>query len=327
MLILTLHFQVNNAQEGQPFPIFLKPQQPTDLLRRKSFMFRASLIALILFSLIVPSLLYAGNNLAILEAVVKANGGVQPTLQNYLATVETSRIEEMMTRLTSGMPPEVKPPTPPVITKFWQRNGEGLVYARKTQLAPYVEKMVKQISANLAVELNEMLLPPARAEQRRELAKGANIKLSEVALADHLMHQLEITFEKPTDLNGAFYVSGMRLPQKQIKSLTFDIDSDTNTVNELGVVADNGLRLSVEIRYLKVAGGYLPERFQVTSPDGKVDDLFEVKFTEVGNYLLPASMLRIIRRPELQENLEVFFKDYQVNQPIPEDIQTRLKNQ
>ncbi len=158
--------------------------------------------------------------------------------------------------------------------------------------------MVKQISANLAVELNEMLLPPARAEQRRELAKGANIKLSEVALADHLMHQLEITFEKPTDLNGAFYVSGMRLPQKQIKSLTFDIDSDTNTVNELGVVADNGLRLSVEIRYLKVAGGYLPERFQVTSPDGKVDDLFEVKFTEVGNYLLPASMLRIIRRPE-----------------------------
>ncbi len=290
-------------------------------------MFRASLIALILFSLIVPSLLYAGNNLAILEAVVKANGGVQPTLQNYLATVETSRIEEMMTRLTSGMPPEVKPPTPPVITKFWQRNGEGLVYARKTQLAPYVEKMVKQISANLAVELNEMLLPPARAEQRRELAKGANIKLSEVALADHLMHQLEITFEKPTDLNGAFYVSGMRLPQKQIKSLTFDIDSDTNTVNELGVVADNGLRLSVEIRYLKVAGGYLPERFQVTSPDGKVDDLFEVKFTEVGNYLLPASMLRIIRRPELQENLEVFFKDYQVNQPIPEDIQTRLKNQ
>ncbi len=73
-------------------------------------MFRASLIALILFSLIVPSLLYAGNNLAILEAVVKANGGVQPTLQNYLATVETSRIEEMMTRLTSGMPPEVKPP-------------------------------------------------------------------------------------------------------------------------------------------------------------------------------------------------------------------------
>ncbi len=290
-------------------------------------MFRSSLVALILFSLIVPSLLLAGNNLVVLEAVVKANGEVQPDLKNYLATVETSRIEEMMTRLTSGMPSDVKPPPTPVIAKFWQRNGESLVFARSTQLNPYVDKMVKQLSANMAVELNEMLLPSARAEQRRELVRGANIKSSEVALADNLIHQLEIVFKKPTDLNEAFYVSGMRLPQKQINSLTFDIDSKTNTVSELGIVADNGLQLSVEIRYLKVAGGYIPERFQVTSPDGKVDDLFEVKFTEVDGHLLPANMLRIIRRPELQENLEVFFKDYQINQPIPEDIQTRLKNQ
>ncbi len=37
-------------------------------------------------------------------------------------------------------------------------------------------------------------------------------------------------------------------------------------------------------------------------------------------------MLRVIRHPELQEKLEVFFKEYQVNQPIPEDIQPRLDN-
>jgi hypothetical protein len=83
----------------------------------------------------------------------------------------------------------------------------------------------------------------------------------------------------------------------------------------------------MEIRYLEVAGGHIPERFQITSPDGKVDDSFEVKFIEVDSFLLPASMLRVIRRPELQEKLEVFFKDYQVNKPIPEDIQTQLKNQ
>lgn len=290
-------------------------------------MLRSSIIALIFFILSMPSLLMADDKLAVLEAVVAASEQVQPDLQNYLATVETSRIEEMMTQLTSGMPSDVKPPPTPVITKFWQRNGEGLVFAKQTQLHPYVEKMVKQASANLAIELNEMLLPADRAEQRRELLKGAKVKSSEVALANSLMHRLEILFKEPTDLNEAFYVRGMRLPQKQINSLTFDIDSDTNTVSELGIVADNGLRLSVEIRYLKVTGGYIPERFQVTSPGGKVDDLFEVKFTEVDGHLLPASMLRIIRRPELQENLEVFFKDYQINQPIPEDIQTRLKNQ
>ena len=289
-------------------------------------MLRSSIIALIFFILSMPSLLMADDKLAVLEAVVAASEQVQPDLQNYLATVETSRIEEMMTQLTSGMPSDVKPPPTPVITKFWQRNGEGLVFAKQAQLHPYVEKMVKQLSANLAIELNEMLLPANRAEQRRELLKGAKVKSSEVALANSLMHRLEILFKEPTDLNEAFYVRGMRLPQKQINSLIFDVDTKTNTINELGLVTNSGLQLIVEIRYLEVVGGHIPERFQITSPDGKVDDLFEVKFTEVDGFLLPSSMIRIIRRPQLQENLEVFFKDYQVNKTIPEDIQTRLNS-
>lgn len=287
-------------------------------------MLRTSLITLIIITLATPSLSLAGDNLEDLEKVVAAKEQIQPDLQSYLATVETARVREMMASMTSGMPSDIEPLPPPVITKFWQRNGKGLVYAGQAQLTPYVEKMVQQISANMAIDLNEMLLPAAQAEQRRELAKDAEVKSSEVALADKLIHHLEITFAKPTDLNGAFYASGIRLPQKQINSLTFDIDTRANTVSEMSLVVDNGLRLTVEIRYLAVAGGYIPERFKVSSPDGKIDDLFEVKFSEVDSYLLPASMLRIIRRPELQESLEVFFKDYQVNQPIPEDVQVQL---
>jgi hypothetical protein len=290
-------------------------------------MLRAALIALIVCTLAAPSLLFADNSLEVLDRVVAANALVQPGLQNYLATVETSRVAEMMASMTSGMPSDVKPPPAPVITKFWQRNGKSLIYTKQTQLTPYVEKMVKQLSANLAIELNEMLLPAAQAEQRRNLVKDAKVKSSEVALADKRIQRLEIAFAKPTDLNEAFYVSGMRLPQKQINALTFDVETKTNTISEMGLVADNGLRLTVEIRYLAVAGGYIPERFQVTSPDGSIDDRFEVKFSKVDGYLLPASMLRVIRRPELQENLEVFFKDCQVNVPIPEDIQTRLDSQ
>lgn len=290
-------------------------------------MLRSSLILLVFFFLTTPSSLFANDGLAILEQVASASTKTQPELQNYLVTVETSRIEEMMSRMTTGMPADVKPPPPPVIVKLWQRNGEGLVYAKQASLTPYVEKMVKQISTNLAIELNEMLLPATQSEQRHALMHGADIKSSEVALTDNLIHHLEISFKKPTDLNGAFYASGIRLPQKQIKSLAFDIDAKTNTVRELALVADNGLHLTVEIRYIEVTGGSIPERIQVTSPDGKVDDRFEVKFIEVGGFLLPESMLRVIRRPELQEDLEVFFKDYQVNQPIPEEIQTRLESQ
>jgi len=288
-------------------------------------MLRSSLVFLFFFILTTPTSLLANDNLAVLEKVVAANALTQPELKNYLVTVETSRIEEMMSSMTAGMPADVKPPPPPVIIKFWQRNGEGLVFAKKATLTPYVEKMVNRLSANLAIELYEMILPADQANARQTLIKNAKLKSSEVSLAEQLIHRLEITFNKPTDLHGAFYVSGMRLPQKQINTLTFDIDTRTNTVNEMSLTVEGGLQLTVEIRYLEVTGGYIPERFQITSPDGKVEDIFEATLAEVDNFVLPTSMLRTINRPELQETLEVFFKDYQLNQPIPEDIRTRLK--
>jgi hypothetical protein len=290
-------------------------------------MFRSSLVVLSFFILTTPTTLFANENLAALEKVVAANALTQPELQNYLVTVETSRIEEMMSSMTAGMPADVKPPTPPVIVKFWQRNGEGLVFAKKETLTPYVEKMVNRLSANLAIELHEMILPADQADARQTLIKNAKLKSSEVSLAEQLIHRLEITFNEPTDLHGAFYVSGMRLPQKQINTLTFDIDTRTNTVNEMSLTVEGGLQLTVEIRYLEVTGGHIPERFQTTSPDGKVEDIFEATLVEVDSFVLPTSMLRTINRPDLQETLEVFFKDYQLNQPIPEDIQTRLKGQ
>lgn len=290
-------------------------------------MLRPILVFLLFMLLSIPAHLFAADSLDSLNAVVKANAQTQPGLQNYLARIETARIEEMMARLTKGIPEDVKAPLPPEINKFWQRYGKSLVYTKNTQLTPYVDKMVKQISANLAVELNEMLLPADQAERRNSLTRKASVKSSEVALAGSLIQRLEINFDPPADLNQAFYVSGMRLPQKQIKTLTFDIDTNSSTITELGIVAGNGLQLTVEVRYIEVTGGFIPERFRVTSPDGKIDDLFEVKFTEVDQFILPTSMLRVIRRPDLQENLEVFFKDYQVNQPIPEDIQARLDQQ
>lgn len=290
-------------------------------------MLKTTFISLILLTLLAPPLACADNALAILETVVAANNQIQPGLVSYHATVDTTRIDEMMTRLTKGMPSDVAPPPRPVIQKYWQRHGKSLVYALDTGLTPYVEKMVDQISTNLAMELNEMLLPANGAAQRQALIKDAVLKGSDVALADSLLHRLEIDFTRPTDLGDAFYVSGMRLPQKQITTLTFDIDSGKNTVTEMKVTTADGLQLSLEIRYLKVDGGYIPERFQVTSPDGKVDDLFEVQFTDVDGYVLPASMHRKIRRPDLVEDLKVVFTDYQVNQSPPAGVQQRLQAQ
>ena len=138
------------------------------------------------------------------------------------------------------------------------------------------------------------------------------------------IHHLEITFAQPTDLEQAFYVDGLRLPQKQIKSLVFDVDGTTGTVNELGITTEDKLQLIVEIRYIEVANGHIPERFKVTSPDGKVDDLFEIQFTDIDGFFLASRMQRTIRRPDHQENLEVVFKNYRINQPLPLEIRNRL---
>ncbi len=288
---------------------------------------RTPIIFLFILSLVLPSLCWADNDLTVLESVASATARTQPSLRNYHARIETSRIKEMMAQLTKGMPEDVQPPPAPVIYKFWQRDGKGLVYADKTGLTPYVDKIVNQVSGSLAVELNEMLLPAKNKELRQQLASQAQTKASTVALADNLTHHLEIIFDEPKDLTEAFYVNGMRLPQKQVKALSFDIDTRMNTVNEMHIVAGNGLQLTVEIRYIEVDGGYIPERFKVTSPDGTIDDLFEVSFTNVEGYVLPASMTRTIRRPELQENLEVSFKDYQVNQAVPAELLNRLKEE
>lgn len=288
---------------------------------------RTPIIFLFILSLMLPSLCCADNDLTVLESAASATAQTQPGLMNYHARVETSRIKELMTQLTKGIPEDVQPPPTPIIYKFWQRDGKGLVYADKTGLTPYVEKIVKQVSGSLAVELNEMLLPVKNKGLRQQLASQAQVKTSTVALADNLIHRLEIIFDEPRDLTEAFYVTGMRLPQKQVKVLSFDVDTRMNTVNEMHIVADNALQLTVEIRYIEVDGGYIPERFKVTSPDGTIDDLFEVSFTNVEGYVLPASMTRTIRRPDLQEDLEVAFKDYQVNRAVPADILNRLKEE
>lgn len=274
----------------------------------------------------MPSMLFASSHQQVFETLVSANQKTQPNLLNYVVTIETTRIEEMMARLTSGIPDDVEKPPTPVMKKFWQRNGKGVIFAEQVSQAPYVEQMARQISSNLAVELNEMFLPGDKKELRESLLKGSEIKLTEVALADSMIQRLEIAFSQPTDLKEAFYVRGMRLPQKQVKALTFDVDKKTETISELSIITADDLNLTVEIRYLAVEGGHIPERYQVTSPDGKIDDLFEVQFLEKDGYFLPASMTRKIRRPNLQEELEVFFKDYRINRPIPAEVKKRLQN-
>lgn len=289
-------------------------------------MLGSSLIALLCLLFSFPADLHADENLEVLEAVAAASAQVQPGLDSYLATVETKRLEEILTRMTNAVPADLTPPVPEIL-KYWQRNGRVVFFARESAPSPYVEQLIKLLTDNLAVEPGEMLLPLKRAEQRRQLVQAASTKLSEVALADKLIKRLEITFAMPTNLGGAFYSAAAYLPENHVTALVLDIDTDTHTVSEIQVVSDSGLHLTAEIRYIAVTNGYLPERLKITSPDGAIDDLFEIKFSEIDGYFLPTTMQRSNRSPGHEQDLKVVFKNLRVNQPVPDDIKAHLEQQ
>ena len=71
-------------------------------------MLRSFLASLAFLILTLPSLVFAADDLAVLESVVAAGEQVQPDLLNYHVTIETTRAEEMMARLAEGSPPAEK---------------------------------------------------------------------------------------------------------------------------------------------------------------------------------------------------------------------------
>jgi hypothetical protein len=187
-----------------------------------------------------------------------------------------------------------------------------------------MQQVVERVSAGLAIEPEELILPPGRGAERRQLAEPATVRSVETTLAETVLRRIEILFPVPTDIGDAFYGKGLRLPHKDVTRMQFDIDARSRAVRELSVQTATGTQLAVEFRYRAAAGGLLPERVRTTSPDGKVDDLLEVSFTEIAGYLLPARIVRTLNRPDLKDVLDVTFSAHRVNQPFPAGVEARM---
>jgi hypothetical protein len=268
---------------------------------------------------------HAEDRLAALEAAAHATASLQPGLESYQATVVTDRIAAMIQSSTASMPADMPRPEVPTVVKYWRRGTpRSAIVASGAQASPFMQQMVQRISANLAIEPDELVLPPDKGAERRRLAEQATVKNTETAVADNVTQRVELLFAIPADIGDAFYGNGLRLPQNGISKLQFDIDARTRTVRELVVQTAAGDQLLAEFRYRPVRAGLFVERVRVTSPDGKVDDRLEVTFTEVAGYLLPEKILRVLNRPGLQDRLEVAFTDYRLNQQFPAEVETQL---
>jgi len=283
-------------------------------------------IALLLAVLLYSASASAAVDLQPLEKVARAYAVGQPGLDTYRVTILTDKISEMLEKMTANLPPDVPRPPQPKISKYWSRVADrSLIRAEGPNVFPYMQEMVKRFSTQFTIEIRLFLLPVTEAARRAELLATAQVKISKNLIGDRQMLGVVIDFPRPTDLNGAFYGEGIGLPQTGVTRLTLDLDPELEIVNRMEIIAENHPLLAVDIRHLEVKAGRLPEQIMVTAPDGSVDDLLETNFDLKDGFWLPVRQARIVRRGGKADVVEVFFRDYDINIDLPEDVRQQLQ--
>lgn len=271
--------------------------------------------------LLLPCLTAADDHLQALEEIARQRADLQPSLENYSARI----VYDNVAGLLPGQPSDAALPDSPALIRYWQRGKPGLVAISPEQTVSSEQQHPLLFKELLSNGLEDALIPAGRSAERLRIAGQAEIKTADTILGQKLLKRIELTFAEPTSLQEAFYSSALPLPQEEITKLYLDIDAGTHTVQEVGLLTADGLKLTVEMRYDEIPGGFLPERVKITSPDGRIDDLFEVAYKEVDGFVLPAKFTQKTRRPGLHGDLVVAFEDYRINETFPADIQARLE--
>ena len=279
------------------------------------------LLWLLLAGLLLPVPALAEPPLELLEQVALANRDLQPGLERYQATLKTNKLGQMLGQMTANMPPDMPRPEPPVLRKYWTREGGTLIRAEGAQVFPYMQQMVERFSADLAIDLRTLFLPPDRAGDRARLAATAQVQQSETRVEETRLVTLALTFPAPANLDGAFFGAGLQLPQQGIAALTFDLDPDAGLVRRMELLPSSGMPLIVEARYLRFEQGALPQEIHITTPEGSIHEWLQTTFAPVEGYQLPSYQVRKIRRAIAEEDIEVGVFDYQVNRPFPDSVE------
>ncbi len=281
------------------------------------------IIAFALFLLtLLPLGAMASEEIRILEEVSASARQTQPDLQNYRVEIVTEKVAAMISAMTLNIPADMPRPVVPRIFKYWSRQPfASAIVAEGQDIFPYMQEMVDRFSAELAVELRSLLLPPSRAEARSRLMKNARLSRVSMDVGSQQLISISIEFADPTDLNRAFYEEGLGLPQKGITKLRFDVNPSSMRVQRLDIRSLDSPTHTVEIRYAHKDKAPFPEKIIVSSPDGQIDERFTIEFSNVENFSLPIKQTRVIKRgDEAVETIHVEFRNYQLNTALPANV-------
>lgn len=280
---------------------------------------------LVCFLLFLPSYAIGDDLLADLEKTVSQRANLRPGLEQYSARLISDQISEVFTTIAKKNPDQAPPAPTPELIHYWKQQRPALVAVRDASVNGIAQKTAGYFADQLAGGMSSTLIPASKAVQRHEIAGQALVKTSETRLGQTLLKRIELTFEKPVSLQEAFFTRSFPLPQEGIVTLYFDLDAGTNTIQEFGLLTAEGLKLTAEMRYAEVPGGYLPERIKITSLDGSIDDNLEIAYEKIEGFTLPVKFSRSVRRPGEEGKLLVTFADFKINQPFPQEIRERFE--
>ncbi len=248
---------------------------------------------------------------SLIEEVSRTYANSQPNLESYRVDVKTDKITEMIARMTASMPPEMQRPSEPKLVKYWHRDigstvrGEGAVM-------PNMQQMINRFSQQFAIDIDRFFFPPDQSDQRAALIKQAELKSADTQIGNEIMHNIELLFAKPATISGAFYGTGLDLPQDGITRLEFEIDRKKKILRQIVIEAEEVPQLTVAIRHIEIGDEQFPVDIRVTSPDGKIDDHFVTTLATIASFQLPTMQVRNIRRPGVVEEMLVEFLNYKV---------------
>lgn len=260
-----------------------------------------------------------------LEQVARAYAVAQPGLQSYRVTLDIDRLNQVLEQWNTSQSSAASG-EPPTVFKFWSRTLEqSLVQVAGPSIPPLAQQWIEHYTAVLTIDLRSFLLPVDKAGERTRLLENSRIVRSEHRLGETRIESLAIEFPTPTDLNGAFYGTGLEIPQRQIRRLVFEFDLIQETVRHIEVMTSAAELRTVELRHYDIREGQLLNEVVVTSPDGTVDDRFKLRFDLVGGFWLPVRLnYSSLTSGEIQR-LYVKFLDYEVNSSLPDGILHQLQ--
>lgn len=244
-------------------------------------------------------------------------------IKSYVCDVDTMQFENVMKKMTSGMPEDFNRPQKPVLKKYWHNKMGMAIRVEGKNVFPYMREQAKRMSSQFALELSCFFLPMDMKKKRDELIKDAELSVTQQGDFKKVL----ISFKDKKDIDNVFFKTGLPIPTKDVKGVEILFNNKELLLEGINIIYEkdqiNTKVVELSIKYINLEGKKYIDEINILANDGSLKGSFKTEFIKIGKYYLPSKQIRFIEGsniPEENKKVEVNFKNYKINMKIPKKI-------